>query len=102
MHKMETFLTGRGWFGHACLAVTILVPMIVVYSRATSVVVRQLLGQTTNVTAQQHAVNEITTSKQQYVWATFTNDPDRMCELNWLQQNLLRSAIRGVLRPSSV
>ena len=48
------------------------------------------------------AVNEITTSKQQYVWATFTNDPDRMCELNWLQQNLLRSAIGGVLRPSSV
>ena len=34
---------------HACLAVAVLVPMIVVYTRATSVVVRQLLKQTTNV-----------------------------------------------------
>ena len=48
MHDME-IISNRERL--VCLAVAVLVPMIVVYTRATSVVVRQLLGQTTNVTA---------------------------------------------------
>ena len=47
-------------------------PMIFVYTRATSVVVRQLLGQTRNVTA--YSMKLLV----KYVWGTFTNDPDRM------------------------
>ena len=48
MHEME-IISNRERL--VCLAVAVLVPMIVASMRATSVVVRQLLGHTTNVTA---------------------------------------------------
>ena len=65
---------------------------------ATSVVARQLLGQTTNITCSLNS-RSMKLRRVQYVWATFTNDPDRMGTciyvLTWLQQTLLRSAMRG-------